>query len=163
MARDYSVSEDVMRIISTSFKDGCYVYQVVEKFIEIRPELTVKQARVKVDKSMRFQEKKGSLTSNLDEGGTRRYELVISNNLLPQTSSRPTSKTIQSLREQCNLFKAKAETTHLEWLFFIELKKNPEITEIAQALAKEAELKTLELTAKFSALEKLLERVDLCA
>ncbi|WP_445425899.1 hypothetical protein [Alishewanella sp. HL-SH06] len=61
MPREYSVSEDVLKIISTFFVDGCYVFQVVEKFMEMHPELTIKQARVKADKSMRFLERKGLL------------------------------------------------------------------------------------------------------
>lgn len=162
MARDNSVSENVKRIISTFFNDGCYVYQVVEKYIETQPQLTVKQARIKVDKSMRFQEKKGVLQSKLDEGGTRRYTLSTSLEQIPLPNrSRPTLKTIQSLREQCKRFKAEAHATHIEWQYLIELKKNPELSEVAQALAKDAEQKTLELTSKFSALEKLLGRIDL--
>lgn len=78
MVRTKSVSVDVMQIVTAYFPDGCYVSQVVEKYKETYPELTQKQARVKVDKSLRFQEKKGYLQSTLDEGKKRRYTVTRS-------------------------------------------------------------------------------------
>lgn len=169
MPRAYSVSEDVQKIISAFFKDGCYVYQVVEKFMEMHPELTVKQARVKSDKSMRFLERKGVLQSKLDEGGTRRYELAQAQGSGTQSKNNTSEKAIQKLREQCKTLEAEARAAHLEWEYLIKLKKNPEINvisdirDITEVLCKEAEQNTLLLTAQYSALEKVLKRLNVCA
>ena len=59
LVRSLSVSSDVINIVSHYFPDGCYLPQVLEKYIDMYPQLTQKQARIKVDKSLRFQEKKG--------------------------------------------------------------------------------------------------------
>lgn len=74
--RSANVSSDVLQIVKQDFPDGCYLAQVLEKYLEMYPDLTHKQARIKVDKSLRFQEKKGYLRSVLDEGLKRRYSLV---------------------------------------------------------------------------------------
>lgn len=168
MPREYSVSEDVLKIISTFFVDGCYVFQVVEKFMEMHPELTIKQARVKADKSMRFLERKGLLQSKHDEGGTRKYELLQTQESVTQTNCQTSEKAIQKLREKCKALEAEARAAHLEWEYLIKLKKNPEISvisdirDITEVLCKEAEQNTLLLTAQYSALEKVLSRLNVC-
>lgn len=162
MVRTKSVSVDVMQIVTTYFQDGCYVSQVVEKYKEIYPELTQKQARVKVDKSLRFQEKKGYLQSTLDEGEKRRYTITSSGPATSPAVNKPSKQTIDKLRQQCKQFKIDAMTTHIEWQYLKELQKNPELNVEADALAKEAEVKTMELTGKYSALEKILGKFNSC-
>lgn len=158
--RSANVSSDVLQIVKQDFPDGCYLAQVLEKYLEMHPNLTHKQARIKVDKSLRFQEKKGDLRSVLDEGLKRRYSLV------PEAS---TASSIQEvpLEQLLNKYRQKSKEAHIklasaksQWEHLKSLQQIPELKTYVDDLVIEAEQELNQLVGIDVAYEKLLKKLE---
>lgn len=158
--RSANVSSDVLQIVKQDFPDGCYLAQVLEKYLEMHPDLTHKQARIKVDKSLRFQEKKGYLRSVLDEGLKRRYSLV------PEAS---TASSIQEvpLEQLLNKYRQKSKEAHIklasaksQWEHLKSLQQIPELKTYVDDLVIEAEQELNQLVGIDVAYEKLLKKLE---
>jgi len=158
--RSANVSSDVLQIVNQYFPDGCYLAQVLEKYTEMYPDLTHKQARIKVDKSLRFQEKKGHLRSVLDEGLKRRYTLITS-------SSEGTSKLATPSELLLNKYRQKSKEAHIklasaksQWEHLKSFQQIPELQGYVDELVAEAEQELNQLIGIDAAYEKLLTKLE---
>ncbi len=160
LVRSLSVSSDVINIVSHYFPDGCYLPQVLEKYIDMYPQLTQKQARIKVDKSLRFQEKKGFLKSALDEGRKRRYSLVPQ---VPDSSChqvKPSVQLINKYRQKAKEAHVKLVSANSQWQHLKSLQQNPELQGYIDDLVTEAEQELNQLIGIDAAFEKLIKKLE---
>lgn len=155
MSRIPNVGSIVLDIVKEHFADGCYVNQVLEIFQKKFPQLEHKSARVKVDKSLRLLQRKGALTSILDEGNKRRYTLVIdySENASPQVD-------LNSYMQELKRTEYDLAATLSEWEYMKSIDDgHPVIVKAAKECALELEQDAMKLTGKYSGLKKIISRV----
>lgn len=160
LVRSVSVSSDVIQIVSQYFPDGCYLPQVLEKYVEMYPELTHKQARIKVDKSLRFQEKKGYLQSTLDEGRKRRYSLSTSVPDSPCNQAKPSEHLINKYRQKAKEAHVKLVSASSQWQHLKSLQQTPELQGYVDDLVIEAEQELNQLIGIDAAFEKLIKKLE---
>ncbi len=160
LVRSINVSSDVLHIVKQYFPDGCYLPQVLEKYVEAYPELTHKQARIKVDKSLRFLEKKGYLQSTLDEGLKRRYSLVP---LVPDSScpqAKPSEQLINKYRQKSKEADVKLKFAKSQWEHLKSFQQIPELQAYVEDLVTEAEQELNQLIGIDAAFEKLIKKLE---
>lgn len=155
MSRIPNVGSIVLAIVKEHFAEGCYVNQVLEIFQKQFPHLEHKSARVKVDKSLRLLQKKGALTSILDEGNKRRYTLVFdsSENLQQKID-------IKNFLQELKRTEYDLAATLSEWEYMKSIDDgHPLIVKAAKECALELEQNAMKLTGKYSGLRKIISRV----
>lgn len=158
--RSTSVSAEILKIVKQHFPDGCYLPQVQERYMELHPELIHKQARVKVDKSLRFLEKKGNLYSILDEGLKRRYSLTV---IIPEEVSvekKSAELLIAKYRYKSKEAHIKLASAKSEWEHLKSFQQIAELQGYVDDLVAEAEQELNQLIGIDAAYEKLLNKLE---
>jgi hypothetical protein len=158
--RSANVSSDVLQIVKQNFPDGCYLAQVLEKYVEMYPDLTHKQARIKVDKSLRFQEKKGYLRSILDEGLKRRYSLAPSVPDETSKQAKPSEQLLNKYRQKSKEAHIKLASAKSQWEHLKSFQQIPEIQAFVDDLVIEAEQELNQLIGIDAAYEKLINKLE---
>lgn len=155
LVRIPNISSIVIAIVKEHFFSEFYVNQVLEKFKVQFPDLEHKSARVKVDKSLRLLEKKGLLHSCLDAANKRRYSVVSEHH---QNSS--PKQDIDSYLKELKRTEVELAATRAEWEYLKGIAVSDSlISKVAQEIAQEVQQQAMNLTGKYSGLQKIITRV----